>query len=815
VNNQQETYQEQTIEFKEVLFKFYKYYYLFIITIIISLFFAFLFNKYSKPIYESNTTVLIQDEKKHSVTNPGDFMEGFGLFAGKKNLENEIGVLQSYTLINEVVTELNLGTSYFIEEHFISNELYKKSPFVVIIDSLHPQSVNLEYNITILNSNEFRIKAESQNIILYNFIKNKTLQTEDNINIDKVFRFGEKIENKNVDFKLFLTDNYTPDKYKNKHLYFTFNNIDALTLQYQNSVNVEPITKDASIVKISLKGNNIQKSVDFLNTLTSVYLKKGLEKKNRIAINTIQFIDNQLLEITDSLHFTESKLQSFRTTNKVMDLSFQAQKAYEKMQNLEEQKAVLFVKSKYYNYLKEYIEKNKNVEDLLVPSTMGIDDLLLNDLVLELTKLSTQKITLLYNSKEKNPYIGGINLKIKNTKKALLENIQNIVNTSDIAIKDINNRMSELTKEISKLPKTERELFGIERKFKLNDAIYTYLLQKRSEAQIAKASNLPNNEIIDSAMMVGQRPVSPKKKINYLIAVLLGIILPATYIFIKDFFNDKIIEKKDIEDLTDIPVLGFVIHSKKNKNGKKVVSDYPKSLISESFRSVRTNLQFFSKGKEKQTILITSSLTNEGKTFFAINLALIFAISGKKTVLLDFDLRKPQIYQDFGLNNEKGISNYLINKCEAKDIVQNSNIENLDVITAGPVPPNPAELIASTKVQKMFIELKKIYDYIIVDTSPIGLVTDAFLLTKYSDINVFVVRQNQTDKKVFIPVINGIEKNKINNLNILINDVKVDKHSGYGGYGYGAKYGYYDDEKTKAKSLFKRIFGKSNIIGII
>jgi len=808
VNNQQETYQEQTIDFKEVLFKFYKYYYLFIIIFIIALFFAFLFNKYSKPIYEVNTTVLIQDEKKHSVTNPGDFMEGFGLFAGKKNLENEIGVLQSYTLINEVVTELNLGVSYFIEENFISNELYKNSPFVVIIDSLHPQSLNLEYNITILNNNEFRIKAESKNIVLYNFTKNKTLQTEDNINIDKTFKFGEKIENKDFCFKLFLTDNYTPDKYKDKHLYFVFNNIDGLTLKYQNIVNIEPITKDASIVRISLKGNNIQKAVDFLNSLTSVYLKKGLEKKNRIAINTIQFIDNQLLEITDSLHFTESKLQNFRTTNKIMDLSFQAQKAYEKMHDLEEQKAVLIVKSQYYNYLEEYIEKNKDVEDLLAPSTMGIDDPLLNDLVSELTKLATQKITLLYNSKQKNPYIQGINLKIKNTKKTLLENIQNIVNTSDIAIKNINNRMSELTKEISKLPKTERDLFGIERKFKLNDAIYTYLLQKRSEAQIAKASNLPNNEIIDPAMIVGQRPVSPQKKINYLIAILLGIILPAVYIFIKDYFNDKIIEKKDIEDLTDIPVLGFVIHNKNGKNNNKVVSNSPKSIIAESFRSVRTNLQFFSQDKEKQSILITSSLTNEGKTFCAINLALIFAISGKKTVLLDFDLRKPQIYHNFGLNNEKGISNYLINKCGTKNIIQDSNIENLDIITAGPVPPNPAELIASDKVKEMFIELKEMYDCIIIDTSPIGLVTDAFLLTKYSDINIFVVRQNQTDKKVFISVINDIKKNKISNLNILINDVKVDKHSSYGGYGYGCRYGYYDDKKTKKQSFFKRILKK-------
>ncbi|MCK4287838.1 MAG: polysaccharide biosynthesis tyrosine autokinase, partial [Bacteroidales bacterium] len=386
-------------------------------------------------------------------------------------------------------------------------------------------------------------------------------------------------------------------------------------------------------------------------------------------------------------------------------------------------------------------------------------------------QLYNTRTELLFTSTEKNPIVLSLEKQIQNTKKALIENINNIINTSTIAINDINRRISELSDRINRLPKTQRNLISIQRKFKLNDAIYTYLLERRSEAQITKASNITDNEIIDKARTSGQTPVYPKKSLNYIIAIILGLVFPVIYILGKDYFNDKIIERKDVENITNLPIIGHIIHSAKESN--IVVAKSPKSSISESFRSIRTNLQYITKGKEKQVVLITSDMVAAGKTFVAINLASIFAQYDKKTLLIGFDLRKPKIYQDFGLTNTEGISSYLINKSKFEDIIQKSSIKNLDIIMGGPVPPNPSELIASSKTTELFNKLKEIYDFIIIDTPPVGLVTDAFLVMKYTDANLFIVRQNFTNKKIFESIIKDVEQRKLPNINILINDVKL------------------------------------------
>ena len=315
---------------------------------------------------------------------------------------------------------------------------------------------------------------------------------------------------------------------------------------------------------------------------------------------------------------------------------------------------------------------------------------------------------------------------------------------------------------------------------------------------------LPDNEVIDEAEIDKLQPVFPKKTLNYTIALLLGLVFPVVYVLGKDYLNDKIIDKKELESLTSIPVIGHIIHN--NKESSIVVAEYPKSSIAESFRSVRTNLGYFSSEKEKQVILITSTMPSEGKTFISINLASIFALYGKKTLLVGYDLRKPKIYQDFGLQNSEGITSYLINKADISAIIQKSPLDNLDILMAGPVPPNPAELIASKRNEELMLKLKEMYDYIILDTPPVGLVTDAFLLMKYTDINIFAVRQNYTNKKVFGAIISDIEKRKIPNMSLLINDVKMDK----GSYGYGYGYGYYtDDQEPKKKNLIDNLFGKS------
>ncbi|HML83622.1 MAG TPA: GNVR domain-containing protein, partial [Bacteroidales bacterium] len=347
------------------------------------------------------------------------------------------------------------------------------------------------------------------------------------------------------------------------------------------------------------------------------------------------------------------------------------------------------------DYLKKYITERNDVDDILVPSSMGVDDPLLAQLLAGLSKLYEERSGLLLTSTAKNPAIAQVDSKIRNAKLNLIESINSIVSTSNIALKDIDSRIAKMGGKIQELPSSQRKLLSFERQFNLNNDLFTYLLQKRAEAQITKASNLPDNEIIDEATGEGKTPVYPKKSLNYLIALLIGAILPAVYIYLKDYLNDKIMDRNDIEKATRFPIIGQIMHS--SKETAMVVVDSPKSSIAESFRNVRTSLQFIAKGEEKQTILVTSDIVGAGKTFISLNMASVFALYGKRTLLIGFDLRKPKLFQEFNLSNTVGVSSYLIKKSSLNEILHKTHVENLDVLLAGPVPPNPAELIASER----------------------------------------------------------------------------------------------------------------------
>jgi tyrosine-protein kinase Etk/Wzc len=819
VDNNFDYRQEESFDFKAIFFKIYHYWYFFIITIFISLLLAFILNKYTHSVFEASTTILIEDERSRSNLNPEEVLD-YGSFSDMTNLENEIGKLKSYPLASRVISEMNMDVSYYEEQNFISYEIYKNSPFTVIYDENISQPLNLQINIKFISSTSFTIEARGEKISLYNYQQDKVQGEPVAIQLEGEFKIGEEIIGEHYSFRIFLKDEFD-DELTEKRFYFTFNNPDAL-ISHLQSITVEPINQKSTIIKISLTGNNRHKLIDFLNKLTEVYRKQSLEKKNQIAINTIAFIDSQLTEITDSLIYTEAELQDYRASERVMSIDYKASEVFGALTELESKKAELLVKLKYYRYLKEYLIKSKEINDIVAPSSIGVDDDLLTKLIIDLGRLDSEKSELLVTAREKNPMVKSLDEQILKTKVAAIESIDNIIQTSNISLEDLNNRIQKLEWEISKLPATQRELLGIERKFKLNDAIYTYLLRKRSEAQIAKASNLPDNEVIDPAIINKTSKVSPKTQTNYLIALIIALIIPISFIFIKDYLNDKIIERRDVENITKLPIIGHIIHS--SKETKVVVADYPKSSISESFRAVRTNLQFLTQGKEKQTLLVTSTMVSEGKTFVSTNLASIFALFGKKTLLVGFDLRKPRIYQDFGLTNTEGISSYLIGKSNFEDIIQEAPQENLFVVMAGPVPPNPSELIASKKTEDMFNKFKERFDYIIIDTPPVGLVTDAFLLMKYADANIFVVRQNFSNKKVFGSIIRDVENRDIPNTSVLINDVNLTRSSygygtgygygyGYGysyGYGYGYGYGYYSDEgEDDNRSLYKRIFSRS------
>ena len=513
-----------------------------------------------------------------------------------------------------------------------------------------------------------------------------------------------------------------------------------------------------------------------------------------VSENTIRFIDEELTGIQESLGSAASELKEFRTQNDLMNLDMQATQIYNNIQALERERAEMTVNVKIYKRLQDYIkEQIDDPENLAAPSTMGIADPLLNQLVRDLVTLSQTKATQLLTQTEQHPQIVKLNEQIVTTKKTLLETINNLVINADMSLDEINKRIAKAVSETKVLPEKQQQLINYQRNFNFNDETYKYLMQRRAEAQILKASNTPDNEVLDVARLERTVRIAPRTSMNYLIALILGLLIPAVYLFLKDFFNVSISDRKDVEKLTSYPIVGQVAQT--SSKDPLVVVNSPKSPIAESFRSIRTNVEFITQGKNQSTILVTGDMQSIGKTFNAINVASIYALYGKKTVLLGFDLRKPKLFKEFGLNNNIGLSSFLSNKEPFESIIQSTTaIPSLDIITSGPIPPNPAELIASEKCDELFKLLRERYDYIIIDTPPVGLVTDAFLLMKHSDVNLFIVRQGVTNKNIFGTIIKDMESRGLK-MSIVLNGIQTNKGYGYGygkkyGYGYGYAYGY-------------------------
>jgi len=806
----EEIFQQKT-DIKEIVFNILKYKYYFIASLFVALIIAFLVNKYSERIYSNATTILIRQENKNSFMNSGaEMMGGFDIFGGIQNVENELSVFKSFAAINQAVQELNLQVTYLLQKDLFPlkflpfssyTDLHDNSPIEVIIDQTHVQPVNIRFYVEVLNDSTFKLRTLAENVVLYDYVSNKYVGNLDSLNFYGLFRFGERISGKYFDFIVHKNENFKTSTYKNKKLLFHFNDLYLLTLQYQANLSISTISTTSSVVAIFLKGTHPKKITDFLNTLTKVYLDKNLEKKNKIAFNTVKFIDSRISDISDSLKFAENKLQYYQSSNQGMNLSFQGEKLYEKINSLETERSIIIMKQQYFDYIKNYIEKNKDVADLVAPSAMDVQDDVLAKLINELLSLNSQRMNYLQNN-PKNLYLKDLEIQINNIKKTILENINYNNDRIKISLDELDSRMAKLNSQIAILPRTERGVIGMERQTKLNDEIYTFLLQKRAEAQIARASNAPDYEIVDEAYYFSAGIISPKTKMNYIIAAFLGLVLPFLFILAKDFFNNKVTDIKDIEQITNYPLIGQVLHN--TSKVKAIITEFPKSPLADSFRAIRTNVNFFAQGRDKMIILITSSMSGEGKSFSSINIASVYALLGKKTLLLGFDLRRPALFKDFNLKNEKGITSYLIKTAEIKDIIQKTQIENLDLISAGPIPPNPVELIASERNKQFFEELKKLYDYIIIDSSPIGAVTDTFLLFGFADINIFTIRHNYSLKDAVKANLKNIRLKNITNITILVNDVKMSKNS----YGYAYQSNYY--ESNQKKNILKKTFRKKN-----
>lgn len=807
--------EDDSLDLKGIIIKIVSYWYLFVTGIIIALIIGYCYNRYTPKVYQNTVTVYVKEDKMG--IDPTSMMTGL-TFKSSINIDNEIAILQSFSLKERTLRELDFfNVSYYKSGRIATKELYKSTPFTVELNYDTLQTVGIKYEIEFLEDNQYQLKTREGSHSVFDYSLSQNAGWVNVTESSNVYRLGEWIDNGYNKFRIILTDNYNPTKDSSEKLSFVVKSRLAL-ISEMSSLSIGLITKSSSILKMTIQGGNPEKITDYLNKLLEEYMERNLEQKNLISKNTVKFIDEQLIGIQDSLNKAEYDIQNFQEGNTFMDIDAQSVEIFNNLKSVEKRKSELELSIKYYenlqNYIKKYID---DIDKMVVPSAMGINDPMLNKLVLELVTLSSEKSRKLVTSTEKNPLVQTLDEQIIQTKKQLLENIENLINNTNVTIEELDQQIKAYENNLKKLPTTQRAYLGYERKFSLNNDLYKFLMQKRAEAQIMMASNSPDNSIIDEARISRAVIVAPRSMSIYLICIVLGCAIPAVYIFLKEILNTKILERNDIEKITKMPIIGQIPYVDPNDahSSSTFVIDSPKSPVSEAFRSIRTNIEYIVQGKDKCVFSVIADSPGIGKTYISINMASIYAMYGKKTVLIGFDLRKPRIYQEFGLSNKLGITSYLCGKASINEIIQPSGkLPTLDIITAGSIPPNPAELIASDRCTELINELKKMYDYVIIDTPPLMWVTDALLLMKHVDTALYIVRQGVSNKHMVESVIKDLESRNYN-INIVVNGIKFQGiygyrysygYGGYGygygygkGYGYGYGYGYYDEEHDYGK----------------
>ena len=769
----------------ELILRNYK---IFIFSLFVAVGIAFLLNRFSIPIYKISSSVLIKENADQSGSKGmNDFLNS-SLFGKNQNFQNELCVIKSLPVFKDAVKNVNLSVSYYQKKNFQVVDIYNNAPFRIMYSQTHVQPLGVKFKITFYKGGNFNIKAESKEIDFYNYSTEVYEYHKSDWTFEKNGKAGKLLETKDLAFIVDLDSTQKISDEEASSYSFEFVDQNALAEYYKSNFVFDVVDKKATVIEISVESGSVKKGKDLLNELMSVYSKQNLDRKNHIAIITIEYIDKQLGEISDSLSMTENNLQKFRSANQLLNVAEQATGISAQYVDLQNQRAELITRKRYYDNVAEYLARNDDYSNMIVPSSIGIQDQILTNLMTELIATQAQRSNLIDNKQEKNPLVNKLNIKIENIKKTIIDNISTVRQTTEISLDEMNKRVAKIEAQISNLPKTEQQLGGFERKYRLNDAIYNYLLEKRAEAKITKASNLPDDIIIEPARQVGSAPISPSPNKNYLIALILGFGFPFSYLVTRKALNNKIETQENIERMTNVPILGKIIHN--NKKSNNVVFEYPKSPIAEAYRVLRTNLDFSMKGGSHKVILVTSCITGEGKSFNALNIAMSYAQLGRRTILLDFDLRKQTIYFNDKQDDSSptpGLSSYLINKVNLKDIIRKSPDDKLDYIPSGSIPPNPAELLALDETKKMILELKNQYDYVIIDTPPLAQVTDGFLIMESSDLKLIVVRYNYSKKKVLSMVLKDLRHKNIENISLVLNDNRI-KSDQYGyGYGYNKK----------------------------
>lgn len=789
VNERQCETEDEKIDIQQLLFKYIIHWPWFVAAVLVCLIGAWIYLRMATPVYNISATVLIKDDKKGGNTGSMVGLEELGLsglISSSQNIDNELEVLRSKTLVKEVINLLNLYVSYTDEDGFPSKNMYKTSPVLV---SLTPQEAEkltdpmvvemalygeggLEVNVTVGDKEYQKLFEKLPAVFPMDEGTLAFFQSPDSLSLKK-----DTMEaSSNI-----------------RHITAKIKSPMKVARAYCENLKIEPTSKTTSVAVISLKNSSLQRGQDFINQLLEMYNRNTNNDKNEIAQKTAEFIDERINIISKELGSTEANLENFKRNAGITDLTSEAQIALTGNAEYEKKRVENRTQISLIEDLRKYIRGN---EYEVLPGNIGLQDPGLVATIERYNEMLVERKRLLRTSTENNPTIINLDTSIRAMKSNVQATLDGSLKGLLITKADLEREASRFSRRISDAPGQERQFVSIARQQEIKAGLYLMLLQKREENAIALAATANNAKIIDEAI-ADDIPVSPKRRMIYLIALVLGIGIPVGIIYLIGLTKFKLEGRADVEKLTTIPIVGDIplTDEKNEKDGSIAVFENQNNLMSETFRNIRTNLQFMLQN-DKKVILVTSTVSGEGKSFISANLAISLSLLGKKVVIVGLDIRKPGLNKVFRLSTkEKGITLYLANpETDLMSLVQPSDInQNLYILPGGTVPPNPTELLARDGLDKAIEILKKSFDYVVLDTAPVGMVTDTLLIGRVADLSVYVCRADYTHKVEYTLINELAEEKKLPNLCTVINgvDLKRRKYGYYYGYGkYGKYYGY-------------------------
>jgi len=735
---------------------------------------------YTRPnIYSSSTTLELVS--KSGGGGASDLMlEAFG--GNQVNVSNEIELIKSRFLTKKALEYLDLNTRYFETKNYRTSELYKNSPFIVnkfFIDDLANNKQFIikpidksTFNLSIKNPSYLNVQSILKLIGLIKYTK------ADKITYDENHQYGETIENEYFSLKIQKVFELAENKE------YTFNFISDLGIygMFRNNIKVGQLSRGSTILKLTLEDTNSLRAKEILSAIVKAYTNEEVSQKTKEANLTLEFIDNQLNSINERLKVSENNLETFKEENKVIGLSEQASMITTKLSSNEAKLEELQTEINILSNLNRYINSNKDLSGISVGS-VNFADPTLGTLIVKLQEEVTKRVSLLVNYTDIHPDVVKAGKNISNLKRNIKGTLSNNLKQLSQRKRSLVQSIAKYNKSITTLPKQESQLSRLTRYYNIDEKIYSFLLEKKVETAILKSSTISKSRLLDESIE-NKYPIKPKRSMIVLIGFFLGLITGFALAFLREFMNNTIKNSDEIEKLSSIPIYGIIPRDKNKKTSK---------LVDEAYRAIRTNLQFLPNHESSNIISITSSVSGEGKTTISANLGKILAQANKKVIVLDLDLRKSSLHNEFNIPNNIGISNYLTNQNSLDEVIVHIEDTNVDVITTGTLPPNPSELILTEKMKDLVSILKEEYDYVIFDTPPVGLVTDALILMNYADIALLVTRAAYT-RKEFVKNLDRLAKeHNQHTFGMILNGVEIGEKYGYG---YGSNYGYgYGNDK--------------------